>query len=179
MIATDDALAAGLDRYSRLTQAMLLVRATCSPPWNELSITLPQLKVLGLLLSQGRALSGRELAGLLGVGPSAVTPLVDRLVEHGYVRREEDQHDRRITRLTVTDGGIELLRRMMAGRHEMMADLLRQLDADELATVNTALDLLLTAIERAKIAAQAPSAVMSGTTTTVTAQPIATGVPVG
>ena len=171
MVSTDDALAAGLDRYSRLTQAMLLIRASCNPPWNELSITLPQLKVLGLLLSQGRALSGRELAGLLGVGPSAVTPLVDRLVEHGYVRRDEDLHDRRITRLMVTEGGIELLRRMMAGRREMMADLLRQLDADELATVNKALDLLLAAIERSQSASKvvAPD--------TVTGEPVAAGEP--
>jgi MarR family transcriptional regulator, organic hydroperoxide resistance regulator len=171
MVSTDDALSASLDRYSRLTQAMLLIRASCNPPWNELNITLPQLKVLGLLLSQGHALSGRELAGLLGVGPSAVTPLVDRLVEHGYVRRDEDLRDRRITRLMVTEGGIELLRGMMAGRREMMADLLRQLDADELATVNKALDLLLTAIERSQSASNvaAPN--------TATAEPVAAGAP--
>lgn len=158
MVATDDALATSLDQYGRLTQAMLLVRASCGSPWGDLNITLPQLKVLGLLLSQGRALSGRELAGLLGVGPSAVTPLVDRLVEHGYVRREEDMHDRRITRLTVTESGIELLRRLMAGRREIMADLLRQLDAEELATVNKALNLLLTAIERSRATSPGPDA---------------------
>lgn len=170
MVATDDALAASLDRYSRLTQAMLLVRASCGSPWGDLNITLPQLKVLGLLLSQGRALSGRELAGLLGVGPSAVTPLVDRLVEHGYVHREEDMHDRRITRLTVTEGGIELLRRMMAGRREIMADLLRQLDAEELTTVNKALDLLLAAVERSRAASPGP------TTAGVSLQPSVAGV---
>jgi DNA-binding MarR family transcriptional regulator len=152
-MSTDAALAASLDRYSQLTQAMLLVRANCGSPWGDLNITLPQLKVLGLLLSQGHAVSGRELAGLLGVGPSAVTPLVDRLVDHGYVRREEDQHDRRITRLLVTDAGFELLRRMMAGRREIMADLLRQLDAEELATVDKALDLLIAAIGRSQAAA--------------------------
>ena len=154
MVTTDDALAESLDRYARLTQAMLLVRARCGEsPWGDVQITLPQLKVLGLLLSQGHAVSGRELAGLLGVGPSAVTPLVDRLVDHGYVRREEDQHDRRITRLLVTDAGVELLRRMMAGRREIMADLLRQLDAEELATVDKALDLLIAAIGRSQGAA--------------------------
>lgn len=155
MVATDADLAESLDRYSRLTQAMLLVRASCGSPWSDLTITLPQLKVLGLLLGQGRAVSGRELAGLLGVGPSAVTPLVDRLVDHGYVRREEDLHDRRVTRVLVTDAGVELLRRMMAGRREIMADLLRQLDADELSTVNKALDLLMTAIERSRAASGA------------------------
>jgi DNA-binding MarR family transcriptional regulator len=171
VVATDDSLTASLDRYSRLTQAMLLVRASCSPPWSDLNITLPQLKVLGLLLSHGHSLSGRELAGLLNVGPSAVTPLVDRLVEHGYVRREEDARDRRITRSLVTDAGIELLRRMMAGRREMMADLLRQLDADERATVNQALDLLLTAIERQQTASTQTM------TNGAAAQPVAAAVP--
>jgi DNA-binding MarR family transcriptional regulator len=136
---------------------MLLLRANGGPPWSDVNITLPQLKVLGLLLSQGHPVSGRELAGLLGVGPSAVTPLVDRLVDHGYVRREEDRQDRRVTRLLVTDAGLELLRRMMAGRREMMAELLRQLSAEELATVNRSFDILLAAIARIGVVPACPS----------------------
>src|SRR5215213_4384397 len=119
----DDLIESSLQRFGRLTQALMMARPATTPPWNELHISLPQLKALGLLCSHGHGMSGRELAAALGVGPSAVTPLVDRLVEHGYVRREEDRLDRRITRLLLTEPGMALLQRMTAGRREQMADL--------------------------------------------------------
>ena len=145
----DDAIADSLERFGRLTQAMMLFRGNSAPPpWGDINVTLPQLKVLGLLVGREQPVSGRELAGLLGVRPSAVTPLVDRLVEHGYVRRREDERDRRITRLLVTEAGVELLRRMMAGRMEIMADLLRRLTAEELTIVNRSFDILILAVER-------------------------------
>jgi DNA-binding MarR family transcriptional regulator len=93
-------------------------------------------------------LSGRELASRLGVGPSAITPLVDRLVEHGLVRREEDRLDRRVTRLLVTEAGLTLLEQMIAGQRDLIADLLRHLDAEELAIVNQAFGLLSLALAR-------------------------------
>jgi DNA-binding MarR family transcriptional regulator len=118
--------------------------------------------VLGLLGGRAGAassgLSGRELATRLGVGPSAVTPLVDRLVEHGLVRREEDREDRRITRLLITDQGQALLERMFAGQRELLAGLLHRLDPDELAAVNRAFDLLQQALDRA---VEAPSGTRS------------------
>lgn len=150
MGADDNALAASLNRYEELTRAMLRIRLQCEAPWGALNITLPQLKALGLLATADEPLSGRRLAAQLGVGPSAVTPLVDRLVDHGYVRREEDPHDRRYTRLSLTDSGRELLRSMMAGRREMMADLLRQLSADELVIMNQSFEILAAAIARSQ-----------------------------
>jgi DNA-binding MarR family transcriptional regulator len=159
----DDLIDASLVRFGRLSQAMLMARAAHSPPWNDLNVTLPQLRVLGLLLSHERGMSGRQLAAQLGVGPSAVPPLVDRLVEHGYVRREEDRLDRRITRLLLTEDGMALLQRMTAGRREQMADLLRHLDPDELAVVDQAFELLWLAVERSRAAT--PAQVVTATAT--------------
>jgi len=68
-------------------------------PWSDCPMTMPQLRALSLIVATPHGLSSRELASLLGVGASAITPLVDRLVEHGFVRRLEDPHDRRIARL--------------------------------------------------------------------------------
>jgi MarR family transcriptional regulator, organic hydroperoxide resistance regulator len=163
MSPRDDLIESSLQRFGRLTQAMVMARPLSNPPWSQLSITLPQLRALGLLSSSEHGMSGRELATALGVGPSAVTPLVDRLVEHGYVRREEDRLDRRITRLLLTEAGMALLQRMTAGRREQMADLLRHLDAEELAVVDRAFELLGLAAERSRMA-EAPPAVVAGAT---------------
>ena len=96
--APDDLIETCLTRYGQMMRALLHVRATSASPWNEANVTILQIRVLSLLAGHAEGLSGRALASLLGVGPSAVTPLVDRLVDHGYVRREEDRLDRRITR---------------------------------------------------------------------------------
>jgi len=72
------------------------LRSRTRPAWSDLDLTMAQLKALIAITGTG-GLTGRDLAERLGIGPSAVTPLVDRLVAHGYVRREEDATDRRIT----------------------------------------------------------------------------------
>jgi DNA-binding MarR family transcriptional regulator len=117
--------------------------------WDDLTITLSQLRVLGLLASQPRGMSGRELATTLHIGPSAVTPLADRLVEQGYARREEDTVDRRITRLLVTSNGLALLEKLTSGKRENVRRTLEQLSPSELAVVARGLHLMSQAAQRA------------------------------
>jgi DNA-binding MarR family transcriptional regulator len=149
-----DPVDACLHRYGQMMRALLHVRAA-SGSWNEVNVTLPQIRVLSLLAGHAEGLSGRTLAGLLGVGPSAVTPLVDRLVDHGYVRREEDRQDRRITRLLLTPEGAAVLQQMAAGRREILAEVLHHLDAEELATVDRAFELVAQGVIRASPTAAA------------------------
>ena len=137
-----------LERYGRFMRALQLARAARGVPWAECPVTLPQLRALGLLAARARGLSGRDLAALLGVGPSAVTPLADRLVEHGLARREEDPADRRITRLVATDAGQAVLERMVTGQREHMRKVLAQLSPDELALVDRAFGILHEGIRR-------------------------------
>jgi DNA-binding MarR family transcriptional regulator len=142
-----------VDRWCQLMRGLHIAKAGQSRPWAEVQVTLPQLRVLGLLAARSDdasgGMSGRALASLLGVGPSAVTPLIDRLVEHGLVRREEDRVDRRITRLLLTDQGQALLERMFAGQRDLIATVLRHLEPDELAVVNGAFGLLQDGLRRA------------------------------
>jgi len=44
--------------------------------------------------------------------PTAMSRFVDRVQAAGYVRREPDPHDRRALQITITDEGVDLLRRM-------------------------------------------------------------------
>lgn len=50
-----------------------------------------------------------ELATILGVHPSTITGLVDRLVERGLLLREQREDDRRASRLRITKVGQRLL----------------------------------------------------------------------
>lgn len=134
-------------------RGLLHVRAGSGEPWNEAHVTLPQIRVMSVLIGRPEGTSNRDLAALLGVGPSAVTPLVDRLVEHGYVRRQEDHADRRITRLYLTPEGATTLQQLAAGRREVLAAVLQYLQPDELDIVSQAFELVHQAIERSHGAA--------------------------
>jgi len=117
-------------------------------PWAQCPMTMPQLRALSLIVASSRGLSSRELAQTLGVGASAVTPLVDRLVEHGFVLRHEDEHDRRIARLYATDAGSAVLEQMLAGKGDVLRDALENLTPDELQLVTRAMDLVRNAVIR-------------------------------
>lgn len=100
-----------------------------------------QFKALMLVSATG-GLSGRDLARRFGVGPSAITAIVDRLVQRGYVRREEDIHDRRVSWTRPTPAAIALFQQVSAGHDEQMDEILRSLSPDELAAVERALGIL-------------------------------------
>jgi DNA-binding MarR family transcriptional regulator len=85
---------------------------------------------------------------LLGVGASAITPLLDRRVDHGFVLRHEDEHDRRVARLDATESGKAVLEQMVAGKGDVMREALSTLTPDQLQLVATAFDVLRAALNQ-------------------------------
>jgi DNA-binding MarR family transcriptional regulator len=115
--------------------------------WGDLDLTMSQLKTIMLLVETG-GLTGRDLAERLGIGPSAVTALVDRLVQRGYARREEDRADRRVSWARPTDKSIELFERLHATHRERLAEVLATLSSEDLALVAQAISTLELAATR-------------------------------
>ena len=76
--------------------------------WISLPLTIVQLKSLFFISDQGSTTSGK-LAVALGVTPTNMTGVVDRLVKRGLVSRTEGAQDRRSVSLRVTDKGEELV----------------------------------------------------------------------
>jgi DNA-binding MarR family transcriptional regulator len=138
-----------LHRYRQLMRALHVERARRgTDPWHECPMTMAQLRALSLIAASQRGLSSRELATMLAVGASAITPLVDRLVERSFVRRTEDPHDRRIARIEATENGAALVERMAAGQGDVIRDILAQLGPAELEIVGAALDVLQAGLQR-------------------------------
>ena len=100
-----------------------------------------QFKALMLVSATG-GLSGRDLARRFGVGPSAITAIVERLVQRGYVRREEDVHDRRVSWTRPTPAALALFQQVNAGHDEQLDQILGSLAPAELALVERALLIL-------------------------------------
>ena len=89
---------------------------------HEPSWSLPQLHALGYVRSNpGASLS--DLAGYLGIGLPTASTLVSRLVNTGYLHREEDPTERRRVLLSLTehgqgrfDGALERARQELAAQ---------------------------------------------------------------
>jgi DNA-binding MarR family transcriptional regulator len=96
-----------LNAHARVTRAIGRDLAAAGLPdlsWYDLLWALYQ--------QPGRSLRVNELADAVVLSPTAMSRFVDRVERAGYVRREPDPADRRALQVTLTDEGIELLRRM-------------------------------------------------------------------
>ena len=96
-----------LNAHARVTRAIGRELAEAGLPdlaWYDLLWTLYR--------RPGRSLRVKELANEVVLSPTAMSRFVDRVEAAGCVRREPDPEDRRALQVTLTDEGVELLRRM-------------------------------------------------------------------
>jgi DNA-binding MarR family transcriptional regulator len=86
--------------------------------------------------------SQAELAGRLGLVPSAVVPIVDELEARGAVRRTQDSSDRRRSIVAVTNEGRRLLAEAATRAQGLDRELLEQLPPDLAEAFSTATRLI-------------------------------------
>jgi DNA-binding MarR family transcriptional regulator len=101
----------------------------------------------------GGASTPAELAEATGVTRATMTGLIDTLVRDGYVTREPDATDRRMTTVTLTQNGASLLEAILPDHFKRMARLMRPLSEAERQTM---LHLLLKIIEQAAATSTVP-----------------------
>lgn len=101
-------------------------------------VTLPQFRALVVLASQGPQRPAL-LADALGVSPSTVTRMCDRLVRKRLVRRTRPPDDRRIVVVDLTDSGRELVAAVTRRRRLDVTRILKHMSAEDRAGVVHAL----------------------------------------
>jgi DNA-binding MarR family transcriptional regulator len=109
--------------------------------WMGLNITAPQLKTMFFIADHGST-NFTKLASALGVTPPNVTGIVDRLVEHGLVSRQENPEDRRMLMLHLTEKGKSIIADLRERRVSRMSKVLSSLSLEELAIVAKGFNLL-------------------------------------
>lgn len=101
-------------------------------------VSLPQFRLLLALEGLGRVPSSR-LAAQLGLAPSAVTRMVDRLQDAGLVQRGTDPRSRSIVTVEPTAAARQLVAAVLGHRHELLGAVLdRMTPADHAAAVRAA-----------------------------------------
>ncbi|NJN45108.1 MAG: MarR family transcriptional regulator [Anaerolineae bacterium] len=104
-------------------------------------LSMPQFSVLMQLHHKG-ACGMSEISERFEVTPAAASQLVDKVVQSGFVKREEDPNDRRAKLLNLTDKGRDLIQRGIEERYRWVDELSGKLNADERAQISEALDIL-------------------------------------
>jgi DNA-binding MarR family transcriptional regulator len=88
---------------------------------------------LAIELAQEGAASIRHLAGRLGVTPAAVSLLVDRMAENGWVDRIRDEHDRRVVWVRLTAAAQDISEALMSVQRAHIVAFLDEVPPDERA----------------------------------------------
>ena len=110
------------------------------PVMRELISELYELKDLGITGSQFHLLNKihnekvsnvKRLAEELEVKPSAITVMLERLVQNGLVSRVQDESDRRSVLVTLTDTGEEVLVKAKNQSRDILMNYAKLLDGDE------------------------------------------------
>jgi DNA-binding MarR family transcriptional regulator len=141
---TPDPIERALAGYAEIVQ---LMSATRTPEFPDPSVTMAQMRVLMLLSAVGEARMS-DLAHQLGISPSTLSSLVDRLVEARFVARRDDARDRRSVLVSLAPAGNQLLDQFNELGAGALRELLEQIDAKDIVTVNKAIDLLVAAARR-------------------------------
>jgi DNA-binding MarR family transcriptional regulator len=110
-------------------------------------LSTPQFSLLMQLHHRGTC-GMSQISEQFGVTPAAASQLVDKLVQHGLIQREEDPQDRRAKSLNLKDKGKELIQQGIEQRYHWVESLVGQLNADERAKVSEALEIMTEAIRK-------------------------------
>lgn len=109
----------------------------------ELDLSMTQLKILHILDNTDHELTPSELAQFVGLSPAATGRAVDAMTRTGLVSRRDDEQDRRVKRLALTDSGLAAVTRITEARIAGLARVVEKLDGDQRAALSAALAPLL------------------------------------
>lgn len=128
----DELVEAAFNAQRMLTRTLHSMNA---PEWQTIDLTMPQMKALMILDSEG-ALAIGELACRMHFAKPAMSILVEKLVQGGYLQRANDPEDRRRAIVRVSEKGADIVATLLRGTHTKLRGYLSRLDhADLIAFV--------------------------------------------
>ncbi len=84
-----------------------------------------------------------ELAQEMQISKQQLTPLVNKLINQGLLAKNEDENDRRIVRIEVTEKGRKMVKEIFAEIKIDLVEKLRLLSEQELAELDQMLKRIL------------------------------------
>ena len=124
-----------------LIQGIVEDLARCQRPamnasWKQFGLSHAQMSMLYLLFYH-KSSSPKQIAEFLGITKSAVTQLLDPLVDEGLVKRQPDPKDRRYVQLSLTTDGRAVLKKMATHKFAGLRSRLESLSTAELDSLSS------------------------------------------
>ncbi len=110
-------------------------------------LTVPQFRTL-LFVDRNAGSSLSEVAEHIGITLPSASKLVDDLIRHGLMTREEHLKDRRRVRLAVTTQGFKILRASEKGTLHYLAKKLGSTSAEEREAITKAMKALCSVLQK-------------------------------
>jgi DNA-binding MarR family transcriptional regulator len=104
-------------------------------------LSMPQFSVLMQLHHKG-VCGVSDISERFDVTNAAASQLVDKLVQSGFIKREEDPQDRRAKLLNLTEKGKELIQQGIEERYRWVDQLAERLTMEERVQVSDALNIM-------------------------------------
>lgn len=111
-------------------------------------LTVPRASLLVALATKEEPVGMSEVAEFLGMSPRTMTVLVDGLEKEGLLVRVPHQRDRRVTVVTITESGRELVRAALGPSQAAAATLFSDLTRDDQIELLRLLRMLLDGLRR-------------------------------
>ncbi len=109
---------------------------------DEYQITRPQVYLLFMINRLGHC-KLTQLAEIMEVKPSAITVMIDRLENPGFVKRVQDPDDRRSVFVELTPLGKEAVDKAIQERNALMRSYLARLNEQEIAMLMELLEKMV------------------------------------
>lgn len=129
-----------LDIYWTLKKTLYELKGYLYKKLSDNGITWPQFHALYHIADKGIPVN--ELARELGCNASNITGLIDRMIENGWVYREQSETDRRVWLVRLTEEGSSLKERLVPQHHQNIRERMSVLSNKELTELKNLLEKL-------------------------------------
>jgi DNA-binding MarR family transcriptional regulator len=131
---------------NRLRPALLKLARELRRESHALGVTGGQVSLL-IQIQRHRGIGVRDLAALERMSAASMSGYVERLERAGLVQKTQNPNDRRRQGLSLTEEGERVLRSVKSRRTAWLAARLEQLEPDELAALDAAVEPLMSLLE--------------------------------
>jgi DNA-binding MarR family transcriptional regulator len=94
-------------------------------------------------IDQGKPVTASQLSQKMEISNAASTQMVDSLVKHGWVNRTQDEKDRRIVWVDLTDEGTNVLREVFIESTRYMEGMIEHLGDEDFNHLDRILDKVM------------------------------------
>lgn len=134
---------------STIVRIQKIMEPSLKTAHGTLKLAPPDIQTLRFISEHPGTMSN-AVAKFLGVVPTTMTSIVDRLVKRGFVSRKRPEDNRRAVALHLTDLGAEVFAQLAAEELESSARMLSFLDEDQRAAFVASATVIAEGLERLK-----------------------------